>query len=281
MVTTSNIYLITNKINNKKYVGQSSNTEERWYRHSVDYKRLTDRYLYRAMNKYGFDNFYFEVIEENIPIEYIGEKEIYYIKYFNTKAPNGYNMTDGGEGSFNRVISNETKEKISKSLKGKKLSEETKKKMSVRNQERYKDDSERKKISDSMKNNKQAIEKAVFNIQQYNNSISKEEKLINQRKAVAKRSKRIFGQSLTNGEIIMFNSIREASRWIRENTMYEKACHTNISKACRGKLDYIYGYKWFPEEEFIFNSEGATTIPNGSTLDNKPPVEVPSILINE
>lgn len=278
MVTTSNIYVITNKINGMKYVGQSSNIPERWYRHSVDYKRLKDRYLYRAMNKYSFENFNFEVFETDIPIEEIHMRETYWIKELGTKAPNGYNMTDGGEGSFNRVVSDETKAKISKNLKGKKHSEETKKSMSIRNIERYKDPNERKKISNSMKNNPQAIEKATSNIQMYNRNLSKEEKMKNIKKATAKRSKEIVAQGLDCNTIMTFNSIREASRWIRENTPYEKACHTNISKACRGKLDYIYGYKWFPKDEFIIKVEGATTIPNGSTLEKELPMEVPSIL---
>lgn len=245
MVTTSNIYLITNKINNKKYVGQSSNIKERWYRHSVDYKRLTDKYLYRAMNKYGFENFFFEVLETDIPIDAIHEREIYWIKQINTKSPNGYNMTDGGEGSFNRILSDETKEKIRNATIGKKHSKETRKKQSESTKKRYENSYEREKISLSMKNNKEAIEKATLNIQIYNQSVSKEEKLKHVSKATESRSKPVIATDLNNPENIMeFKSVREASRWIRENTSFIKACHTNISKACRGKLDFIYGYKW-------------------------------------
>lgn len=244
MVTTSNIYLITNKINNKKYIGQSASIEERWYRHSVDYKRLTDRYLYRAMNKYGFNNFKFEILETDIDISLIHEKEKHWIKELNTKAPYGYNMTDGGEGSFNRLVSEETKEKLRQANLGKTASDETKKKFSVITSKRFEDINERKKISDSMKKNEKAIEKAIINIQAYNNSVSKEQKKLNMNKAIESRSKSVIAKNIKDEETLEFNSIRKAAEWIRQNTEFEKACHTNISKACRGKIDYVYGFYW-------------------------------------
>ncbi|MEW5569609.1 GIY-YIG nuclease family protein [Rossellomorea marisflavi] len=244
MVTTSNIYLITNKLNNKKYVGQSICISERWKRHRIDYKKYTNRYLYRAMNKYGIDSFKFEVIESGIPLKEIHNREIFYIKAFKTRVPLGYNMTDGGEGSINRITSDETKERIRLKMVGKIPSQEARAKMSKAHKNRYKDIEEREKTRQHNLKNTSAIKKATETIKLYNESLSYDEKVSRAKHAVKSRSHKLSAQSLTDNSILHFNSIREASRWVREHTEYSKACHTNISKACRGKLDYVYGYKW-------------------------------------
>ena len=93
------IYKITNKINQKKYIGKTEkvNPEERWKEHLRDAKReyRKNRALYRAINKYGAENFTFEIIEEtDIP----NEKEQYYIQFYDTYH-NGYNETLGGDGA--------------------------------------------------------------------------------------------------------------------------------------------------------------------------------------
>ena len=112
----SNIYMITNKINGKKYVGQSKDVEFRWKQHIKDskHKKLKSRYLYRSFNKYGIENFTLDIIEKDILIEKVNEREIFWINYYNTYAPNGYNLTLGGEGVKGRVFSKEEKERISR-----------------------------------------------------------------------------------------------------------------------------------------------------------------------
>ena len=95
------IYKITNTINNKVYIGQSINIDERWRAHKADYKNshLTGKhksYLYVSMRKYGIENFKFEVIEE-APKELLNEREIYWIQYYDATNPDkGYNLTPGG-----------------------------------------------------------------------------------------------------------------------------------------------------------------------------------------
>ena len=93
------IYKITNTINNKVYIGLSSNIEERWKAHKKRYKIETDKeyekHLYRSFRKYGLDAFTFEIIEE-CPVEELADKEIYWISYYDSYA-NGYNETPGGE----------------------------------------------------------------------------------------------------------------------------------------------------------------------------------------
>lgn len=97
------IYKITNKINGKMYVGQSIDIVDRWRQHEQNYRLgLSDFAIYRAFDKYGFENFEFSIIEETLP-EHLSEREIYWIKTLHTyvKDPecNGYNMTIGGEGN--------------------------------------------------------------------------------------------------------------------------------------------------------------------------------------
>lgn len=88
------IYKITNLINNKVYIGQTSRTiATRWSQHKNS-SLTVDTHLYRAMRKYGIENFIIEPIEETV---LLNEREIYWISYYNS-FEKGYNMTQGGEG---------------------------------------------------------------------------------------------------------------------------------------------------------------------------------------
>ena len=95
------IYLITNNINGKMYVGQTSKTvSQRFKMHVHDSYRNNERYnsaLHRAIRKYGESNFKVETLEE-CNIEILGDREVYWINRLNT-FKDGYNMTLGGEGS--------------------------------------------------------------------------------------------------------------------------------------------------------------------------------------
>lgn len=93
------IYCITNKINQKKYIGKTLNTVEcRWKEHLKDYKRrkYEKRALYDAMNKYGAENFECETIGE-FPDNILEEMEQKFIGEYNTYHY-GYNLTIGGDG---------------------------------------------------------------------------------------------------------------------------------------------------------------------------------------
>lgn len=95
------IYIIKNKINDKVYIGQTIQAvDERFKQHCKPSEHKRHKYtLYRAMTKYGVENFYYEIIEENIPVEKLNAKEIYYIDKYNSYVKNnGYNSTKGGDG---------------------------------------------------------------------------------------------------------------------------------------------------------------------------------------
>ena len=120
---TGIIYKIKSKTTNKVYIGQTSKStiDNRQNRHKKDMEK-GDTHLYRAMRQYGFDDFEFSIVEENIPIDMLSQREIYWIaKYdsFNT----GYNSTTGGEGgnTYARRTPEqmaETKAKISNKMRG-------------------------------------------------------------------------------------------------------------------------------------------------------------------
>lgn len=103
------IYKITNQINGKVYIGQSTNIKRRWRQHqktaydvnNKDYEKP----LYRAIRKYGIENFIFEILEECLKKE-LNEKEKRYISLYNSFF-NGYNLTLGGDASGTEI--NKTK----------------------------------------------------------------------------------------------------------------------------------------------------------------------------
>ena len=86
------IYVIKNDINEKVYIGQSLNAEQRFKSHCKgDYDNsLIDK----AIQKYGKQHFYFEILETQV--ENYNEREQYWIKYYNSLKPNGYNIQEGG-----------------------------------------------------------------------------------------------------------------------------------------------------------------------------------------
>lgn len=105
------IYIIKNYINDKVYIGQTTMTvRERFMTHMKPSicKRTPTRKLYNAINKYGRENFYYEILEENVPLEVLDEKEIFYIDQYDSYK-NGYNSTLGGDGRTINKLNNEDK----------------------------------------------------------------------------------------------------------------------------------------------------------------------------
>ena len=93
------IYKITNAINGKIYIGQSINIQRRWNQEKNKAFNQNDpaynQLLSQAFRKYGVDNFTFEIIEK-LSTEALNEREEYWINYFNSKTPGGYNAQSGG-----------------------------------------------------------------------------------------------------------------------------------------------------------------------------------------
>ena len=89
------IYKITNNLNGKVYIGQTNNPKRRFQEHKMmGYESNSNKVLYQAFQKYGLENFSFEIIEQ---VSNYNEREKYWIQYYNCLVPNGYNMTEGGD----------------------------------------------------------------------------------------------------------------------------------------------------------------------------------------
>jgi hypothetical protein len=95
MINICYLYCITNSINNKKYIGITSNPKAREYQHFNSGK---SNLLSKAVEKYGKSNFIFEVICIG-DRDYISNLEMLAINYYNTISPNGYNLKFGGENA--------------------------------------------------------------------------------------------------------------------------------------------------------------------------------------
>lgn len=104
-----NIYLITNTVNGKQYVGQTTGTVlSRFNDHCLE-KR--NRYISNAINSYGKDNFTVETIATAKNQKELNDLEVKFVKLFDTMSPNGYNHRAGG--GQNGICSDELKASIS------------------------------------------------------------------------------------------------------------------------------------------------------------------------
>lgn len=91
------IYIIRNTINNKIYVGQSNNVQDRFSKHLSEARLCTDNMpIHEAMREFGFDKFYYEIVE--LDVSNPDEREKYWIELLNSRSPNGYNVCIGGSG---------------------------------------------------------------------------------------------------------------------------------------------------------------------------------------
>lgn len=216
------IYVTENTVNGKRYVGQTIRKfEERQAQHKKD-SEVCDYKLYRAIRKYGWDNFNWAVIVEGVEsVESLNSLEQYWIKELDT-FKNGYNSTTGGEGC---IVSDDTKKKMSESHKGKHLSEEHRKKLSESHKGKQFSEETKKKISESKKGrhfSEETRRKLSERLKGANNPCSKP----------------VLQLDKETGEVIAeFAGLREAERV----TGIHKG---HISNVCRGKRKSSGGYYW-------------------------------------
>jgi group I intron endonuclease len=110
------VYLARNKVNGKGYVGFTFNLIRRQEGHKRDTRDGSMLAFHCAIRKHGWDSFEWSVVyedDEDSDREWMGWWERKFIKKLSTKAPNGYNMTDGGDGGA-MEYTDEHREKIAK-----------------------------------------------------------------------------------------------------------------------------------------------------------------------
>lgn len=121
------IYKITNTVNGRSYIGQTvGSVGRRWNQHSTSMKNSP---LYNAFRKYGRDKFTIEVLCCVLSPEHLNELECYFINYYNTFSPNGYNLTTGGDCAYTR--SEESREKQRAAMTGRSPSVQTRAKIAA------------------------------------------------------------------------------------------------------------------------------------------------------
>lgn len=143
------IYLITNRINGKQYVGQTTSTlEKRFQRHCWPSTAKSNMPISQAIQKYGKANFSIEILCTCSSQKELDLQEVRLSARLNTFSPNGYNLRVGtGPGS----MSQETKNKISKSNKGRKVSVEARSNLSKAHLGIKHSEDTKRKISNTLK----------------------------------------------------------------------------------------------------------------------------------
>lgn len=139
------IYKITNKINNKAYIGHSTKGLKRVQDHLNQTSRCPA--IVSAVKKYGKESFEVEVLFEHSDPNYtLNVMEPFFIKKHNTLSPNGYNLTGGGEGSLGRKVSKKSLERFLKMINDQKNDINFKEKLreTARNRKGYKHNNEAK-----------------------------------------------------------------------------------------------------------------------------------------
>lgn len=275
------IYCITNLVNNKKYIGQSVDIENRWYHEKKLYG--INKHLKSAFQKYGLENFSFEILEE-CAVEELNQKEKEYIEKFNTTNREvGYNQTTGGDHYkvINKTpMSEETKRKISESRKGMKFSEEHKKNLKIARNKRPPFSKEtREKISRANKGKIISEEqKAKISKANKGKKRTEEQNLENSLRRKGKTYEEIYGSEMAQ-KIKENNSKKMKGRkqpdWVKEkirnankklmkkvkcsngkiyNSIKEAAVDTqnsssNIVEVCKGRRKTSHGFIYSYIEE--------------------------------
>ena len=220
------IYLRTNLINGKQYVGQASDFKRREYDWSNLNAPYAGDYINKAREKYGLESWSVEILKECDSSEELNHWEMYFIEKFNTKRPFGYNLNDGGKGQSGFHHSEESKTKISNSKKGVNKgiprTEETK-----------------KKISEA----KRGI-RTSLGMTNHHHSIETKKKLSQAHKGKPSPSaKKVY--KYLNGELVgVYNSATEAitANGYHYSGALPSACKGNYNK--EGNHTYN-GYEWY------------------------------------
>ena len=210
---TGFIYVITNTINNKQYVGKTTvDVKTRFNEHCRDYLRFftEERPLYRAMQKYGIESFSVQMLEE-CDLAILNEREQYWIDKLNTYK-NGYNATVGGDGiqlyDYNLFIQD-----YDSGMTGNEIAQ---------------------KYHCDVGTVRKALVKAGRDT--YKNSLDRNISIP------------VIQLDLKNNFIQTFNSSHEAAKWLQENNYTKDKSYRSIGvkvlKAARGERLTAYKFKW-------------------------------------
>lgn len=238
------IYKVTNIINNKIYIGQTIHELEiRKRQHENAFKYGAKNAFAKAINKYGKENFRWEIIDKANSIDELNKKEEYYIKFYHSlTTENGYNIKYGGN---NNIMPDVVKKKISIAQLGEKnhmygktgaLNSTSKKVINITTNMIFDSASEAAKYDNTNVSHVCAVCRGERgstknNIYRY---LDNDNNIIYPDNEIKIRNKPV--QNLDTGEI--FNSATEAEIY------YQGYKSGNLSKACKGINKSFANYKW-------------------------------------
>lgn len=144
------IYSATNKINEKKYIGQTVGSLKRRKSDHIwaSLNKKSNIYFHRAIRKYGKNEFVWKILHRCNNINFLNRLEIFYIGYYDT-FNNGYNLTEGGGGMLGCIPSKETLQKRSEAAMGHIVSIETRQKIAKGNTGKHPSKKTRRKMSEA------------------------------------------------------------------------------------------------------------------------------------
>ena len=219
------IYMYINKINKKKYIGQTKNFNQRYATHKSN-SHNNDHHSYNtpfycAIRKYGIENFDVIILKENIKTQCLMNLyECYFINKYDTLANNkkGYNLSNGGHNG--NPYAGKTKEEI----------EEIKRKMSEVRKGKTRSEEARRNISEGKKGEKNPNYGGLS--QEHKNNISKAMYGSKNHESVK------VAQFNKDGVLIkIWDCIMDVERTLKIN-------HSDISRCCRGKRKSAGGFVW-------------------------------------
>lgn len=246
------VYLITNRINGKRYVGITCRGyQARFQEHINEAMNGSKTMLHNAIRKYGSANFDLMLLESNVESSDICAKEKYYIKLYNTFYPSriGYNMTEGGDGICGYAHTKEVKQRISNSLKGHKYPESRNQKIQEAMTGREYKPEWRAALSQSRLGRFTGSDNPFYGKHHSAETLAKISEANSKRKVVQ--------LDKTTGKVLnVFNNLEFAGRYVVDNNLSNAkptTCSVRIGEVCRNKNDSCtaYGFRWSFEERSI------------------------------
>lgn len=229
------VYVHINKINNKKYIGITKiEPSRRWGKNGIGYK---NQYFYRAIKKYGWDSFKHIVMYQNFTEDEAKEKEKLLIRLFDTRmGRNGYNMTDGGDGTVGCIPSNETLRKLSESHVGQIA------------------------WNKGMKYHSENISKSIIKLWQQEDYKEKQRKAHLGNKQTEETKRKISDNSTQSRKIMVFSykgdllytfdSIAKCRQYFQSETDIFKMIDNRIRDCCVNKIPILNGYICMYKDEY-------------------------------
>lgn len=241
------VYAHINTINGKIYIGQTKrgyNPNKRW-NNGNGYK--DNEHFWRAIQKYGWDNFDHEIIASNLTADEANHFEELLIEKLGTMNPErGYNLRSGGE---NNLPSEETRKRQSESAKKRFENPDEREKYSIRAKKRFESADERKKMSASRKGKMCGTNHPNYGKHPSQESIEKRKQTMSTDEYRQRMSEKNFGSNNPNAK--QFNQYDKNMRFVKTwdcGKDAERALGilvSNIARCAKGIRPTAGSFVWF------------------------------------